>query len=74
MWAKFSNKFYFLMKHPQLKKTHKGMIILENNTPQISQINTDLKLPKVVSSVLILGENFLRNLCSRYFGTVAKKY
>jgi len=43
------------------------MIIFEENTPQISQIDTDpiaigLKLPKVVSSVLILGEKFLCNL------------
>ena len=34
----------------------------EDNTPQISQINTDLKLPLVVSSMLILGEKFLCNM------------
>ena len=52
------------MKHSRPKIwTHKGMIILENNVPQIPQIDTDLKLPLVVSSVLIFRKLiFLCNL------------
>ena len=52
------------MKHlrPKIWTHNKGMIIKKNNMPQISQILADLKLPKVVSSLLILGEKFLRNL------------
>ena len=44
-------------------KTHKGMIIKKKNMPQISQILTEMKLPLVVSSVLIFRKAiFLCNL------------